>query len=104
MATASTTSVSCNNPRDLSIVPRIDFSLVESYTKAISKASGKSHIDKGFKYFHEAYVHNIAGNYDSFISHTKTSTVFTKCIYGMCTHNVSIPCPQFVIFPWDLQW
>ena len=50
--------------RDLSIIPiEFDLELVSKFVKSRSKASGDSHINKGYKYFHEGYIHNITGKF-----------------------------------------
>ena len=63
--------------RDLSCVPDLNFTFVEDYISGISKASGRAHISKGYKYFNEGYVHNITGKSQTWISkckHTPTQT------------------------------
>ena len=47
---------------DLAVVfDLLSFSFVENYIKTKSFSTGESHLNKGFKYFTEYYVHNVRG-------------------------------------------
>ena len=45
---------------DLTVIPNeFDLEFVSKFVKSKSHASGNSHVNKGYKYFHEKYIHNI---------------------------------------------
>jgi hypothetical protein len=48
---------------NLSVVPLISFGFVETYARNTSKASGKAHLTKGYKYFSEGYIHSVQSMY-----------------------------------------
>ena len=44
--------------RDLTIIPNdFDMEFVSKFVKSKSYASGQSHENKGFKYFHDEFLH-----------------------------------------------
>ena len=47
--------------RDISLIPNITFSFVESYIKSTKKSSGDKSINKGYKYFSEGYIQDLKG-------------------------------------------
>ena len=47
--------------RDLSLVPFMSFSFVESYIQSHKASSGGKPITRGFMYFLEAFVHDLQG-------------------------------------------
>jgi len=47
--------------RDLSFVPDLTFSMVETFITSLSSNSGKKHFSKGVLYYKEAYVHALSG-------------------------------------------
>ena len=50
--------------RDVTVIPStFDFELVSKFVKSKCQASGDSHVNKGYKYFHEGYIHNITSKY-----------------------------------------
>ncbi len=49
--------------RDLSLIPKFNFSAVDNYVKQMSSNSGDKHISKGVKYYKEGFVHDITGKY-----------------------------------------
>ena len=49
--------------RDLSLVPFMSFSFVESYIKSHKASSGGKPISRGFMYFLESFVHDLNGLY-----------------------------------------
>lgn len=54
---------------NLSAVPNISMSDVVSIIQKHSKVPGK-HLDKGYKFFHGSYVHNIEGKFKDQMSST----------------------------------
>ena len=44
---------------DLSSLPDLNFSFVESFLEKQSKSSGREQMNKGFKYYSEGYIHAI---------------------------------------------
>ena len=55
--------------RDLSLVPFMSFSFVESYIKSHKVSSGGKPITRGFMYFLESFVHDLQGELKHFISY-----------------------------------
>ena len=53
--------------RDLSSVPFMSFSFVESYIKSLKASSGGKPISRGFMYFLESFVHDLQGELYHFI-------------------------------------
>lgn len=47
--------------RDISLIPDISFSFVESYIRTCRDSSGDKSINKGFKYYSEGFVHDLKG-------------------------------------------
>ena len=47
--------------RDLSLVPFMSFSFVESFIKSQKSSSGGKPISRGFMYFLESFVHDLKG-------------------------------------------
>jgi len=47
--------------RDLSFVPELTFSTVETFITSLSHNSGRKHVSKGVLYYKEAYVHALSG-------------------------------------------
>ena len=53
--------------RDLSLVPFMSFSFVESYIQSHKASSGGKPITRGFMYFLEAFVHDLQGKLCYFV-------------------------------------
>ena len=53
--------------RDLSLVPFMSFSFVESYIKSHKASLGGKPISRGFMYFLESFVHDLNGELKHFI-------------------------------------
>ena len=50
--------------RDLTVIPNeFDMNMVDTFIKAQSKSSGENHVNKGYKYWHEEFIHNINSKY-----------------------------------------
>ena len=47
--------------RDLSLIPEITFTFVESYIKDNKHSSGNKSINKGYKFYSESYIGSLKG-------------------------------------------
>ena len=47
------------NMTDLTVPDELNFSFIEEYIRTKTFSTGESHLDKGFKYFTEHYVHEV---------------------------------------------
>lgn len=67
---------------NLSPVPDISMSDVVSIIQKHSKVPGK-HLDKGYKFFHGSYVHNIEGEFKGHIFPNRDIFVKNKLAYSI---------------------